>query len=136
MIRERVERLEQRQNNGVDQIPAPAMQPQPLEEAATEPVQASNPALAERAPLFVESELGDFRRQWQDVQGSFVDDPRRAVRQADELVGSVMNRLTQIFTREREKLERDWDGGEDVSTEDLRVAIHRYRSFFDRLLSL
>ncbi|HEX4750696.1 MAG TPA: hypothetical protein VH302_14220, partial [Bryobacteraceae bacterium] len=90
---------------------------------------------AERVALFPENELGDYRRRWQDVQGSFVDDPRIAVRTADELVASLMSRLAQLFADERAKLEHDWDSGENVSTEDLRVALRRYRSFFDRLLS-
>jgi CHAD domain-containing protein len=58
------------------------------------------------------------------------------VQDADELVASVMKRLAEVFAAEREKLERDWDSGEDVSTEDLRVALRRYRSFFDRLLAV
>jgi hypothetical protein len=80
----------------------------------------ANPA---RAPLFAENELNDFRRRWQDVQGSFVDDPRTAVRTADELVAQVMARLAAIFADERDKLEHEWDNGENVSTEDLRVAL-------------
>jgi hypothetical protein len=90
----------------------------------------------QRAPLFPDAELGDFRHRWQNVQSGFVDDPRTAVRQADELVASLMKRLADIFADERGKLERDWDKGGDVSTEDLRQALQRYRSFFDRLLSV
>jgi hypothetical protein len=89
-----------------------------------------------RLPLFPEAELGDFRRRWQDTQSAFVDDPRNAVRAADELVGSVLTRLEQVFADERAKLEHEWDKGENVSTEDLRLALQRYRSFFDRLLSV
>jgi hypothetical protein len=135
MIRERAEMLEQTQNNGVDQSPVPSTLQSPVD-AIAQSVPPSNAVPAGRAPLFVDNELSDFRRRWQDVQGSFVDDPRSAVHRADELVGSVMNRLTEVFTREREKMEHEWDRGEDVSTEDLRIAIQRYRSFFDRLLSL
>jgi hypothetical protein len=90
----------------------------------------------DRAPLFAENELNDFRQRWQDVQGSFVDDPRTAVRNADELVAQVMTRVAAIFGDERGKLEHEWDKGENVSTEDLRVALRRYRSFFDRLLTV
>jgi hypothetical protein len=89
-----------------------------------------------RAPLFPDAELGDLRHRWQNVQSGFVDDPRTAVRQADELVASLMKRLADIFAEERSKLERDWDKSGDVSTEDLRQALQRYRSFFDRLLSV
>ena len=90
----------------------------------------------QRTPLFPDTELGDFRHRWQNVQAGFVDDPRTAVRQADELVASVMKRLADVFAEERSKLEHDWDKGGDVSTEDLRQALQRYRSFFDRLLSV
>jgi hypothetical protein len=89
-----------------------------------------------REPLFVGNELGGFRQRWQDVQGSFVDDPRAAVRNADELVANVMTRLAHIFSDERGKLEHEWDKGENVSTENLRVALRRDRSFFDRLLAV
>jgi hypothetical protein len=97
---------------------------------------AKVPESQQRTPLFPDTELGDFRHRWQNVQAGFVDDPRTAVRQADELVASVMKRLADVFAEERSKLEHDWDKGGDVSTEDLRQALQRYRSFFDRLLSV
>jgi len=90
----------------------------------------------EPTPLFPDSEAGDFRRRWTEVQTSFVDEPRRAVQQADELVAGVMKGLAETFARERASLEHQWDRGEDVTTEDLRIAMQRYRSFFDRLLSI
>jgi len=76
-----------------------------------------------------------LRGRWSNVQASFVDEPRRAVEEADKLVATVMQRLAEGFAGERSKLEKQWDGGENVSTEDLRVALQRYRSFFDRLLN-
>jgi hypothetical protein len=94
------------------------------------------PEIQGRVSLFPENELSDLRRRWQDVQTGFVDDPRTAVRTADELVASLMTRLAQIFADERGRLEHEWDKGESVSTEDLRLALQRYRSFFDRLLSV
>jgi len=90
----------------------------------------------DRPALFPDNELNDLRHRWQDVQTGFVDDPRVAVRKADELVAAAMTRLAQVFADERGKLEHEWDKGDDVSTEDLRVALRRYRSFFDRLLSV
>jgi hypothetical protein len=86
-------------------------------------------------PLFPDQEAGEFRHRWTDVQTSFVDEPRRAVQQADELVAGVMKLLAETFARERANLEHQWDRGENVTTEDLRIAMQRYRSFFDRLLS-
>jgi hypothetical protein len=85
--------------------------------------------------LFPEQEQDDFQRRWEQIQTGFVDDPRHTVEEADELVASVMQRLADGFAQERERLEGQWDRGEDVSTEDLRVALQRYRSFFRRLLS-
>jgi hypothetical protein len=87
-------------------------------------------------PLFNENESQTFRQRWSDIQTGFVDEPRRAVEQADELVSSTMKRLSEIFSDERTKLEQQWDRGDNISTEDLRVALQRYRSFFNRLLSL
>jgi len=87
-------------------------------------------------PLFAENEADDLRRTWADIQTGFVDDPRRSVERADELVATAMKRMAEIFARERDNLERQWSHGGDASTEDLRVALRRYRGFFDRLLSV
>ena len=87
-------------------------------------------------PLFSKSEMGDFRSQWSKIQTGFVDEPRRTVEDADKLVASVMQRLAEGFANERSGLEKQWDRGDNVSTEDLRVALQHYRSFFDRLLNL
>jgi hypothetical protein len=88
------------------------------------------------APLFSESSARELHDRWTDVQTGFVDEPRSAVEQADALVAEVMKRLADGFATERQALERQWSRGDDVSTEDLRVALRRYRSFFDRLLSI
>jgi hypothetical protein len=93
-------------------------------------------AVSEPMPLFTESEMGDFRSQWSKIQTGFVDEPRRTVQGADKLVAAVMQRLAEGFANERSGLEKQWDGGDNVSTEDLRIALQRYRSFFDRLLKL
>jgi hypothetical protein len=87
------------------------------------------------APLFSDADVTDLRSRWSNVQAGFVDEPRRAVEQADNLVASVMKRLAEGFANERSNLEKQWDRGDNVSTEDLRVALQRYRSFFDRLLN-
>jgi hypothetical protein len=89
-----------------------------------------------RGPLFPGNELDEFRARWRQIQGDFVDEPRHAVEQANELVDRVTRRLTEVFTTERTRLEGEWGQGKDVSTEDLRQALRRYRSFFDRLLSV
>jgi hypothetical protein len=95
---------------------------------------APSAATDQNGALLVETELAGFRTKWDEVQTSFVDEPREAVSQADALVASVMQRIVEQSASEREKMEKQWDRGEDVSTEDLRQALRRYRSFFDRLL--
>ncbi len=90
----------------------------------------------ESTPLFSPEEAAQFRSRWDGIQVGFVDEPRHAVERADELVASTVKRLAQIFADERTKLEQQWSRGDQVSTEDLRVALQRYRSFFSRLLSV
>lgn len=87
-------------------------------------------------PLFAQNEAADFRSRWEKIQINFVDEPRKAVEQADELVANAIKKLAESFANERQRLESDWDKNENVSTEDLRLALRRYRSFFDRLLSV
>jgi hypothetical protein len=89
----------------------------------------------DQEPLFASDQSERFTTRWQEIQTSFVDQPRNAVAEADSLVADLMQRLAASFSQERERLETQWDRGDDVSTEDLRVALTRYRSFFDRLLS-
>jgi hypothetical protein len=86
--------------------------------------------------LFPDDFLADMRRRWDALQTGFVDEPRTAVKEADELVAAAVQRLSESFTSERSKLEQQWSKGNDVSTEDLRLAFRRYRSFFQRLLSV
>jgi hypothetical protein len=87
-------------------------------------------------PLFPGDELENLRTRWKEIQTGFVDEPRKAVEEADGLVASAMKRLAEVFAQERSGLEQQWDRGDNVSTEDLRVALQRYRSFFVRLLSV
>jgi len=88
------------------------------------------------AELFPEDVAAGFRSRWDAVQIGFVDDPKQAVKQADELVAQVMKSLAESFSRQRSNIEGAAQGGNDASTEGLRVALQRYRSFFHRLLSL
>ena len=81
-------------------------------------------------------ESTELRHQWEAIQSGFVDEPRRAVEDADSLVAQTMKRVAEVFANERSQLERQWSEGQDVSTEDLRVALTRYRAFFDRLLTV
>jgi hypothetical protein len=100
------------------------------------PVQATAKTANNSAvPLFPDEELHGLRAQWDRAQTSFVDEPRKAVEQADSLVANVVKRIAEQFANERAQLEKQWDRGDNVSTEDLRQALKRYRAFFDRLLT-
>jgi hypothetical protein len=99
------------------------------------PNRAPSPA-GRPASLFEEQEANDLRRRWEELQIGFVDEPRHAVEGADSLVAQTLKRVAEVFARERSQLEEQWSKSENVSTEDLRVALTRYRAFFDRLLTV
>jgi hypothetical protein len=86
-------------------------------------------------PLLPDADQSGFQNRWAEIQTMFVDDPRRAVADADVLVAAVMKQLADGFAEERERLEGVWGRGEDPGTEDLRLVLQRYRAFFHRLLS-
>jgi hypothetical protein len=88
------------------------------------------------SPLFAEDASRTFGQRWDTIQAGFVDEPRHAVEEADSLVAETMKQLAETFARERSNLEQQWARGDNVSTEDLRLALRRYRSFFRRLLAV
>lgn len=90
----------------------------------------------ERAALFAGNEANQLHARWDSIQVGFVDEPRKAVQEADALVSDTIKRLSEVFANERQNLEHQWGRNENVSTEDLRVALRRYRSFFSRLLAI
>jgi hypothetical protein len=85
-------------------------------------------------PLFDAGREQELRDRWRTLQARFVDEPRDTVSEADSLVAELLRDLAQTFDGARSKLEDQWSSGEDVSTEDLRITLQRYRSFFERLL--
>jgi hypothetical protein len=87
-------------------------------------------------PLFSEEEHAGYRTRWSGIQTGFVDEPRNAVKEADALVAEVMKRLADVFAEERRQLETHWEQSDRISTEELRIAMRRYRSFFERLLAV
>jgi hypothetical protein len=87
------------------------------------------------AQLLADDELQSILGRWKDIQAEFVDEPRTAVQDADALVAELMQRLAQTFASKRGQLESRWASGDDVSTEELRHGLRRYRSFFERLLA-
>jgi hypothetical protein len=115
----------------------------PTSEAADTTVEAAPAATAgqrENAPsrnqgLFQHSNESEYRDRWSAIQGRFVDEPKQAVQQADDLVKSVMEDLLATFASERKSLEKEWAQDGETSTEVLRVTFQRYRTFFDRLLA-
>ena len=104
--------------------------------AAAGAARAANSEPSSEASLFAADELAGLRARWDTVQAGFVDDPRECVHRADGLVSDVVGQLTNGFTQARSRLEDHWGRGEEASTEDLRVALTRYRDFFERLLAV
>jgi hypothetical protein len=111
------------------------VEPRAFDTAGDVRPEAAAPPGEDAAPVFPAAEADDLRRSWDSIQAGFVDEPRKAVEDADHLVATTMQRLAEVFAAERATLEGQWDRGDDVSTEDLRVALRRYRAFFGRLLS-
>jgi len=100
---------------------------------------ATTPAPTDTAgsdTLFAENDLSDLRARWTEVQATFVDDPKDCVQKADSLVSDAVDQLTASFSHARSRLEEQWARGEEASTEDLRLALKRYREFFERLLAV
>lgn len=123
--------------DGVSSMTTAPDQPMPGRSSTLPNPAATDGADAHNAePLFPTGEAEGFRSRWTEVQTGFVDEPRHAVEQADSMVAEMMQRLAQVFAQERAKLEEQWSRGDDISTEDLRQALRRYRSFFDRLLQV
>ncbi|WP_431873882.1 hypothetical protein [Amycolatopsis sacchari] len=113
------------------------------ERLSTEDLVASRPTEEEERPasggddrvqLFSEEEVERFRGRWQSLQTAFVDDPQETVQEADQLVAEVMQALASTFAEHKRELETQWQQGEQVATEDLRLALRRYRTFFNELL--
>jgi len=134
------QRAAQQQQQQQQQQPVHGKVPPDREVAPTRPAADARPATQREqerpSSLFAGNEADDFRHRWSDIQTGFVDEPRQAVERADALVAATMKRLAEIFAHERANLEQQWARGSDVSTEDLRVSLKRYRAFFDRLLSV
>jgi hypothetical protein len=120
-----------------DEFRAPNEQNEYQAPTETVPVHAEPSAepSTEKA-LFANDELSDLQSRWAEVQAAFVDDPRESVHKADGLVSDVVEHITTNFSQARSHLEEQWGRGEDVSTEDLRVALRSYREFFQRLLAV
>ncbi len=107
-----------------------------IEQRVTQDAATRDFAEDEGQSLLATGIADELRERWSDIQAGFVDEPRRAVEQADGLVAEAIKRLAESFAEERSRLEGQWDRGDDVSTEDLRQALRRYRAFFSRLLSV
>jgi len=115
----------QREREGLDQ-------PTPISDNMSQTVRPDDSATHGFVPT---EEAGTFRSRWQSLQTGFVDDPRDAVSSADALLSDITSRITQRLNDERTQLGQQWTRSDNLSTEDLRQMLHRYRSLFDRLLA-
>jgi hypothetical protein len=104
-----------------------------VDQDADRPVARDTDALD---PLFAQDRADELRERWHGLQARFVDDPRDTVAEADSLVAELLQELASGFSEARSRLEQQWSRGDDVSTEDLRLTLQRYRSFFERLLAV
>ena len=116
--------------------PPPARTVEPTAPATWTDPSTAGTDLSTEESLFGNDKLSDLRSRWDHVQSGFVDDPRESVQQADGLVSDVVDQLTTGFSEARSRLEAQWARGEEASTEDLRLALKRYREFFERLLAV
>jgi len=101
-----------------------------------EPAASEQQETRDEGQLFAPDERNDLEQRWSEIQTRFVDEPRGSVEAANGLVDELMNRLLSTFSEERSRLESQWDRGDEVTTEELRMVFQRYRSFFGRLLEL
>jgi len=85
--------------------------------------------------LLREDEVDDWRSRWDSIQIGFVDEPGSSVKQADELVTEVMKQIDRRFSEKHTTLLRQW-GSQEATTEDQRLALQSYRSFFNWLINL
>jgi len=108
---------------------------QTMEGQRPSPEQMDGHYASEQKDASLVPDSGQLNERWTAVQVHFVDEPRDAVREADGLVAEIIQKLTERFAEERDNLEKQWQGGSEVSTEDLRLALRHYRSFFQRLLA-
>jgi len=124
----------------VDEQPFPRSQrisEQSQLNATSTPMTASvNSDKQPAGPFFSTAEAQDFRSAWKNIQVGFVDDPRSSLEQANQLITDTVKHLTQSFSTECQKLEEQWDSKDGTSTEDLRLLLRRYRSFFERLVAM
>ena len=93
------------------------------------PEQAAGAEAAEAA------RLGARHEQWRSIQSAFVDDPRRSVTAAADLVAQVVGELVASAQERERALRGEWDR-DGIDTEDLRNALRHYRGFLQRLPAL
>lgn len=131
--------MEQRTHRGTAELlqsttPDPETAPAPRQHDRNLPPPPQQEGEPRDLPLVSDERGTEYRRRWERCQQGFVDEPRRAVEQADELVADLIRDLAAQFASERSRLEEEWGQGGEGSTDDLRFALQRYRSFFNRLL--
>jgi hypothetical protein len=120
----------------LDEKDTPSPAPPPAKRPRFSPTSLRRTTRRSSILLFAPGAADSFRTRWLDIQASFVDEPGRSVEQADLLVAEVMKQLAKTFAEKRAKLDPQLVQGETISTEDLRIALQHYRSFFDRLLTI
>jgi hypothetical protein len=122
-------------NGAVEQDPSPVTAGGEVGEVADGEEAGDRESAGGRQPLLASEQRDRLSHQWFDIQTGFVDRPQQSVEQADALVEAAMQQIIATFADDRDRLKAQWESGGEASTEDLRVALTRYRSFFERLIS-
>jgi hypothetical protein len=127
-MNEEVDELDDTINNNIPEYISTSMSKELIRDVPNEP------SIEPEASFFDREESENFNQQWMEIQGKFVDEPRIAVQKADDLISDMIKQITTMFDKELDTLETQWNQGDEVSTEDLRMTFQHYRSFFHRLL--
>ena len=127
-MNEEVDELDDTINNNIPEYISTSMNKELIRDVPNEP------SIEPEASFFDREESENFNQQWMEIQGKFVDEPRIAVQKADDLISDMIKQITTMFDKELDTLETQWNQGDEVSTEDLRMTFQHYRSFFHRLL--
>lgn len=127
-MNEEVDELDDTINNNIPEYISSSMSKELIRDIPNEP------SIEPETSFFDREESENFNQQWMEIQGKFVDEPRIAVQKADDLISDMIKQITTMFDKELDTLETQWNQGDEVSTEDLRMTFQHYRSFFHRLV--
>jgi hypothetical protein len=93
----------------------------------------AEPELTLASPVADDSTSADAR--WHEILAMFVDDPRSSVELAAGLVDDSAEALVTFVQERQHALLSAWQG-DDAGTEEMRIALQQYRTFWNRIEDL